>query len=177
MRALAGHLFTPSCGALAELLQPSLLGSLSAPMRPPVAELPFERWDAEPVLGGWQHDSLRNRLVPQRGGYVSVSGQPEGSTGRAGAATEQLERHADPLGPPRPSPATIDAPLVEVHASGPAHRWTLHHLGSLTERYGMPMYQHRSRSDRVSVLVPRAKSQPEAEEVIASFLERIRHWA
>jgi hypothetical protein len=82
----------------------------------------------------------------------------------------------DSLGPPPPSSASIDPPLVVVEASGPSHAWTLRHLGSLTERYGMPMYQSRSRGDQVCVLVPRARSKPEAEAVIASFLEQIRQW-
>lgn len=67
--------------------------------------------------------------------------------------------------------------LVEVELSSPS---MLRQLGSLTERHGMRMYLElplsasRDRA-RVSVAVPRAQTLREAEEVVASFLEWIRH--
>ena len=67
--------------------------------------------------------------------------------------------------------------LVEFELSSPS---MLRQLGSLTERHGMRMYLElplsasRDRA-RVSVAVPRAQTPREAEEVVASFLEWIRH--
>jgi hypothetical protein len=68
--------------------------------------------------------------------------------------------------------------LVEVELRGPARNAIFSHLGSLTERHGMTMYRHGLLSPgkgwlRVSVGVPRAHTPREAEEVVASLLERI----
>ena len=68
--------------------------------------------------------------------------------------------------------------LVEVELRGPYRDAIYSHLGSLTERDGMSMYCHGSVSPargklRVSVAVPRAHTPREAEEVVASLLERI----
>jgi hypothetical protein len=68
--------------------------------------------------------------------------------------------------------------LVEVELRGPARNALFSHLGSLTERHGMTIYRHGLLSPgkgrlRVSVGVPRAHTPREAEEVVASLLERI----
>ena len=69
--------------------------------------------------------------------------------------------------------------LVEVELTGPSSGSMFSHLGSLTERYGMRMYRSgppltADEEVRVAVAVPRAHSPREAEEVVASLLERIR---
>jgi hypothetical protein len=77
-------------------------------------------------------------------------------------------------------PRSGDA-VVEVELNGPSRRSMLRHLGSLTERYGMSMYRDEppssaAQSERVSIVVPRAHDQHEAEQVVASLLESIRTW-
>jgi hypothetical protein len=65
--------------------------------------------------------------------------------------------------------------LVEVELRGPSRNALFSHLGSLTERDGMSLYRHGPSREklRVSVAVPRAHTPREAEEVVASLLERI----
>ena len=67
---------------------------------------------------------------------------------------------------------------VVVELSGPSSGSQLRQLGSLVERHGMRMYltqpipTHGGRA-RASITVPRAKTQREAEQVIATFLDWI----
>jgi hypothetical protein len=77
--------------------------------------------------------------------------------------------------------ATRGHTVVEVDLNGPSRRLMFTHLGSLTERHGMCMYRHQplsieSDSDRVSITVPRAHDQREAEGIVASFVESTRTW-
>jgi hypothetical protein len=68
--------------------------------------------------------------------------------------------------------------LVEFDLRGPSPDAMFSRLGSATERYGMWMYRHEpeTRTDelRVTVAVPRAQSQREAEAVVASLLQRVK---
>ena len=67
---------------------------------------------------------------------------------------------------------------VVVELSGPSSGSQLRQLGSLAERHGMRMYlaqpipTHGDRA-RASITVPRATTQREAEQVIATFLDWI----
>ena len=67
---------------------------------------------------------------------------------------------------------------VVVELSGPSSGSQLRQLGSLAERHGMRMYlaqpipTHGGRA-RASITVPRATTQREAEQVIATFLDWI----
>jgi len=66
--------------------------------------------------------------------------------------------------------------LVEVEFSGSRSGSEFRQLGSLTERHGMRMHPGQPFADvrdrgRASVAVPRAKTQREAEEIVASLLE------
>ena len=71
-----------------------------------------------------------------------------------------------------------DEKLVVVELSGPSSGSQLRQLGSLVERHGMRMHlvqaipTHDGRA-RASITVPRAKTQREAEQVIATFLDWI----
>jgi len=71
-----------------------------------------------------------------------------------------------------------DEKLVVVELSGPSSGSQLRQLGSLVERHGMRMHPvqaiptHDGRA-RASITVPRAKTQREAEQVVATFLDWI----
>src|SRR6478752_2614691 len=67
---------------------------------------------------------------------------------------------------------------VVVELSGPSSGSQLRQLGSLVERHGMRMYlvqpiPTHGDGARASITVPRAKTQREAEQVIATFLDWI----
>lgn len=65
---------------------------------------------------------------------------------------------------------------VVVELSGTPFGLECRRLGSLTERYGMPMQvtQPLNGRARASIGVPRAKTQQEAEATVAALLARIR---
>jgi hypothetical protein len=70
--------------------------------------------------------------------------------------------------------------LVEIHLGGPSAGFMYRCLGSIAERDGMCIYADPPLSTstdtlRLSVVVPRAQTQREAEETITWCVEWIRH--
>lgn len=96
-----------------------------------------------------------------------------GSAGANGVVFREVKERA---GDERVSVFSDTGKRVEIELSGALSE--CRQLGSLTERHGMRMHlelplSHLGDRARASVAVPRAKTQREAEEAVASLFEWI----